>query len=363
VSEFIEDAKRLYSLRREVPVNAGSIDNVLVTDHGHLVIVETKLVRNPGAVREVVAQILDYAIAIGELSTAEFENQLRHCEKNSRRLADGQTVSQYIRNLPGDHQVGLSEDFDETFDQLRRDGEILLLIVGDEIRKSAERLVAWMAKAGSKAHKLGMVELCLYDLPSGERIVVPKTLLRTREASRHVVAINMRSTVREQVTVTVSVPDQRPETRKIASAGPPLSLGALRKEVLEKNATGVIEIFDGLIAALTAKAFATRELPRTFQYGITCKEEFIPLLSLAASSIWFQIPMRAVRLLGEDQFVLCKQRINRVASFYRPAEVMDPTKTNALGPKYDILEGKVPSFASAMEEVSGVIKQAVTDAS
>ena len=66
--------------------------------------------------------------------------------------------------------------------------------------------------------------------------------------------------------------------------------------------------------------------------------------------------------LGDDQFTLCKRRINSVANFYRPAEVMDPTKTNALNPKYDILEGKVPAFLIAMEEVAAIIRQTMTEA-
>jgi hypothetical protein len=97
-------------------------------------------------------------------------------------------------------------------------------------------------------------------------------------------------------------------------------------------------------------------------HGLTAKDDFVPLLSLGASFLWFQIPVRAVRLLGDDQFTLCKQRINRVANFYRPAEVMDPTKTNVLNPKYDILEGKVPAFLIAMEEVAAIIRQTITEA-
>jgi hypothetical protein len=97
-------------------------------------------------------------------------------------------------------------------------------------------------------------------------------------------------------------------------------------------------------------------------HGLTAKDDFVPLLSLGASFLWFQIPVRAVRLLGDDPFTLCKQRINRVANFYRPAEVMDPTKTNVLNLKYDILEGKVPAFLIAMEEVAAIIRQTITEA-
>ena len=59
----------LFSLGREIWVdlgggNVGFIDNMLVTDDGHLVVVETKLWRNPESTREVVAQTLQYGMAV-----------------------------------------------------------------------------------------------------------------------------------------------------------------------------------------------------------------------------------------------------------------------------------------------------------
>ena len=46
------------SIGREI----ANIDNLFISPKGHLVIVETKLWRNPEAHRTVVAQILDYAV-------------------------------------------------------------------------------------------------------------------------------------------------------------------------------------------------------------------------------------------------------------------------------------------------------------
>lgn len=52
IHEYLPSTTTLFSLGREVPVNLGGkegfIDNLLVTNDGHLVIVETKLYRNPG---------------------------------------------------------------------------------------------------------------------------------------------------------------------------------------------------------------------------------------------------------------------------------------------------------------------------
>jgi hypothetical protein len=70
IREFYPGVANLFSLGREIPVETGSgqgfIDNLLVTDDGRLVLVETKLWRNPQALREVVAQTLQYGMALSQ---------------------------------------------------------------------------------------------------------------------------------------------------------------------------------------------------------------------------------------------------------------------------------------------------------
>ena len=57
IRDFYPNVEGLCSLGREIPVDlggsGGSIDNLLVTDDGHLVIVETKLWRSPEALRKI----------------------------------------------------------------------------------------------------------------------------------------------------------------------------------------------------------------------------------------------------------------------------------------------------------------------
>ena len=55
---------------REMSTPAGFVDLVCVTTAGKLVLIETKLFRNPEARREVVSQILDYA---KEMTSWRFE--------------------------------------------------------------------------------------------------------------------------------------------------------------------------------------------------------------------------------------------------------------------------------------------------
>jgi hypothetical protein len=370
IRDFYTNAEGLCSLGREVSVpvsdtTEGVIDNLLVTDDGHLVIVETKLWRNPEAVRDVIAQTLQYSMGVSQLSLDEFERRLRHGDPKGQRLGADETVFQRVRNLAACGSLpALADDFEDAFDRLRRDGDFLLLIVADGIRSSVERLVEWMNKVcGSAPYKLGLVELGLYELPGAGRIIVPKTLLRTREASRHVVTVNLPGIVREGVTVTVSEPNQPTEKRKIAAPGIRLTEEGLAEQVRAKNTPQIAQLAEALRSRLRLSGLKTRGLPSMFQYGVEVAGDFIPLVNLSAGEVWFQIPMKAVRVLGDERFVACKQKINSVANFYRPEDVPDPTKTNALGPRYEILDGKVETFVEAVTDIAETVRGAVAEAS
>src|SRR4051794_34688248 len=63
----------LISVCREMATAAAYVDNFWITPGGGLVLGECKLVRNPQARREVVAQALDYARAVSSWGYAELE--------------------------------------------------------------------------------------------------------------------------------------------------------------------------------------------------------------------------------------------------------------------------------------------------
>src|SRR5205823_3633339 len=115
----------------------------------------------------------------------------------------------------------------------------------------------------------------------------------------------------------------------------------LAKQIQERNTPELVQIAETLILHLKDSGLQTHGLPSTVQYGINVSGDFIPLVNLSAMNVWFQIPMRAVRALGDERFVACKQTINQVGTFYRPEDISDPTKTNALTPRYGILDGKI----------------------
>ena len=63
----------LISIGCEVGTDTGSIDNLFISPRGYLVLVETKLWRNPQAKREVVAQAIDYAASLSRWTYSKLD--------------------------------------------------------------------------------------------------------------------------------------------------------------------------------------------------------------------------------------------------------------------------------------------------
>jgi hypothetical protein len=68
--------QRIAVLCMEMSTPAGAVDIVYVTPEGRLVIIETKLWRNPEARRKVVGQILDYAKELITWSYADLQREV-----------------------------------------------------------------------------------------------------------------------------------------------------------------------------------------------------------------------------------------------------------------------------------------------
>jgi hypothetical protein len=72
----------LISIGCEVGTATGSIDNLFISPRGYLVLVETKLWRNPQARREVVAQAIDYAASLSKWTYSDLDEAARaHLKK------------------------------------------------------------------------------------------------------------------------------------------------------------------------------------------------------------------------------------------------------------------------------------------
>jgi hypothetical protein len=165
----------------ELSTQAGPIDNFMVTPSGLPVLVECKLWRNPEARREVVGQILDYAKELSRWSSSDLQREV------SRRLRrNGNPLLEMVREVnPTVDEI----QFNDALTVNLRRGRFLLLIVGDGIREGVEAIAEYLQVHAGLHFSLGLVELPIYVMPDGSRLVTPRVLAKTMIVTRDVVAL------------------------------------------------------------------------------------------------------------------------------------------------------------------------------
>lgn len=189
----------LVSLGREVR----NIDNLFVSPTGELTVVEAKLWRNPEARRKVVAQILEYAAMLSQLTYEQFDEVVK--EKG-----DGSCIwDRVCAAFPGDHEA--ERRFVDTLTRNLRAGRFLLLIVGDGIREDLSGIAVQLGQHPGLQFHLELVEMKLFRrCPADqETLIVPTLVGRTQEVRRAVVEIRSVSDV--DVTVSVAPGDDEDE--------------------------------------------------------------------------------------------------------------------------------------------------------
>ncbi|WIY70836.1 hypothetical protein KB221_07385 [Aquidulcibacter paucihalophilus] len=165
----------------ELNTPAGPIDNFMVTASGLPVLVECKLWRNPEGRREVVGQILDYAKELSRWSSSDLQREV-----NRRLKREGNSLLELVRKT--DPSVDEIQFNDALTANLRR-GRFLLLIVGDGIREGVEAISEYLQRHAGLHFSLGLVELPIFVLPGGDRIVAPRVLAKTHIMVREVVSL------------------------------------------------------------------------------------------------------------------------------------------------------------------------------
>lgn len=193
--------------RVEVSFDAGPIDVLLVSSHGRIGIVETKLSYNPQKRREVVAQVLDYALS------------LQDCDREDLPV------------LPDSPHAPLEEDLVECLNS----GRFLLIIAGDALDPRALRLSqSMLARHLTSEWDLAMVDLNVYrqQQNEGDLLVVPELLGMVQTDLRQVVRVVVQGeSVKARVVVDKIVHEEERVPRGSALASFDEFLANVQKEV------------------------------------------------------------------------------------------------------------------------------------
>lgn len=248
---------RWFPLAREMPTKAGPVDVVYINAQGYLTLVETKLWRHPGARRQVVAQIIDYATAISKWSYEDLCSAVRKA---------GAAGDDPVAAAVADEAEFDRARFVDTVSRSLSRGRFLLLIVGDGIQEGVEHLADTLAKSPHLGFSLALVELAMFRAGrTGEDLLIqPRTIARTREVVRAVVELKVGVSPAD---VTITLPSTDDDgggvgRRKITEE-------VLLEEIAETTTKGLADDFRGFLRK--AEAIGTE---------LVCRDSSISLLWL-----------------------------------------------------------------------------------
>lgn len=172
----------------------GFLDALLVTPDGDLVIVETKLWRNPEARRSVVAQALDYAAALFAMDYEALDAACRRARPAAPH-ADAGTPAGAGTGL-ADLVAARRDAFDEAafcdaITRNLREGRALVCVVGDGIHEDAQSLTALLQRQTAQRFIFALVELGIWSAGDGGGLIVtPSILMQTTLVERSVVRLH-----------------------------------------------------------------------------------------------------------------------------------------------------------------------------
>jgi hypothetical protein len=179
------------SVCMELPLPSGCVDNLFVTPEGDIIVGEMKLFRNPEARRKVIAQILEYANGLGSFGYEDLEQAIRKAESplgNGKR--QDASLFEIVSAAAGSEQLSEGHFVDAVSRNLER-GRFLLLVIGDGIRTSTERLAKHLQANAGMHFTFALVELAMYHWTEepDKYLVQPRILARTTNIERAIVTI------------------------------------------------------------------------------------------------------------------------------------------------------------------------------
>jgi hypothetical protein len=238
ISEIEPGLGRFVPICRELPTPHGPIDNLLMTPAGEIALVETKLFRNPEARRLVLAQVLDYAMAVFRMDFASFEKAALRGQ-----FSPATKPTSLYAFLSGPEQLPEEAFVDAVAKNLRR-GRALVMIVGDGIRSEAEILLGDLHRFARFEFTLALIELAVFRMPESNRLLIrPRTLAKTEVVRRFVLGSGQEASgigqgppASEKVetlsseaywsALRSSVPDARPALERLIETVEPIGVFA-----------------------------------------------------------------------------------------------------------------------------------------
>jgi hypothetical protein len=135
--EWQDDQPVVFTRESALP-GSGYTDLIGVAANGDILLVETKLAKNPEIRRKVIGQVIEYAAFLWGMEYPEF-NQI-FLTREGRSL---------IELLSEKSDQFATEEFENAVAKNLKDGRFYLLIAVDEMNKELERIISYLSSRGS----------------------------------------------------------------------------------------------------------------------------------------------------------------------------------------------------------------------
>lgn len=210
IENDLKSGVKIISLGREINCGAGYIDILLLTSDAELIVVETKLWKNPEKSRTVLAQIIDY---VKELSNWSFDDlnsavTLSQTNSNNHKTKSLDEIIQF--EFPHQNII----DFEERLIQNLNSGNIKLSIIGDKISPNLLLLSDTIQKAPGLNFNITLIEIKLFEFEK-YTILIPDIVGKTVEQTRAVVKIQYE---KEKPKAEIKYFESERNTSKISKA-------------------------------------------------------------------------------------------------------------------------------------------------
>ena len=166
----------LLCVAQEVSIRGNSIDNLYISAKGYLVIVETKLWRNPESKRKVISQVIDYAKDLKDWDYYTLDAIFK-ASHNGQALFSAMVEKGY-------QDVEDQAYFVDIVEANIRKARFLLMIVGDGIREDVEKMIEFINSSVQMHYQFALCELEIYQLEDGSRLIVPQLTTKTHIITR-----------------------------------------------------------------------------------------------------------------------------------------------------------------------------------
>ena len=199
---------KIISLGREVNSGSGFIDILLLTSDAELIIVETKLWRNPEKSRTVLAQVIDYAKEINTWGYDDLNNAVISAQRN-QKLNKAFSLREIIsKSFPNQDQT----DFIDILTQNLQNGILTLSIIGDRIAPNLMLLSDTIQSSPGLNFTLTLIEMKLFKY-SNNILLIPDIVGKTKEVVRGVIKVQYEKE-KPKIEIKYLEPDKPNKLRK-----------------------------------------------------------------------------------------------------------------------------------------------------